>query len=294
MTKVSIVIPIYNAEKYLQECIESCLKQTYQNIEIIGVDDGSTDNSGKILEKYSGQIKIIKKENGGTPSALNAGIKLMNGEWFKWLSADDVLYENAVEVLVKEIKSQGERAKSFIFYSSYDIIDENSAIVGEFIEPNYNNLSILQRNTILLDHYIGNGSTSLIHRSILDRYGVFDESIGFKEDYEFWLRCCIINDCNLFLIPQKLVKYRIHSTQLTKKKVRENLEHVNMIKNLTLGKLSEDKRKQYLYELRNYQKTKPLKIRIRRQMRDLMLRVFPRDLSGTMIETYMNHKNSKS
>jgi teichuronic acid biosynthesis glycosyltransferase TuaG len=292
--KVSIVIPVYNTEKYLQECIESCLKQTYQNIEIIGVDDGSTDNSGKILEKYSGQIKIIKKENGGTPSALNAGIKLMNGEWFKWLSADDVLYENAIEVLVKEAESQGERAKSFIFYSSYDIIDENSNVVGEFIEPNYNNLNRLQRNAILLDHYIGNGSTSLIHRSIFDRCGVFDESVGFKEDYEFWLRCCIVDDCDLFLIPQKLAKYRVHSTQLTKKKVRENLEHVNMIKNLTLGKLPEGKRKQYLYELKNYQKTKPIKVKIRRKILDIMLRVFPRDLSGTVIETYMNRKNSQS
>lgn len=292
--KVSIVIPIYNTEKYLQECIDSCLKQTYQNMEIIAVDDGSTDNSNKILEKYSGQIKIIKKENGGTPSALNAGIKSMDGEWFKWLSADDVLYENAIETLVKEAESQGEAAKSCIFYSSYDIIDENSAVVGKVIEPNYNHLNSLSRNTILLDHYFGNGITSLIHRSIFDRFGIFDESIGFKEDYEFWLRCCLIHDCNLFLIPQKLAKYRVHSTQLTKKKVRENIEHVNMIKNLTLEKLPIDKRKQYLDELRNYQRTKPLKVQIRRKMRDIMLRILPKDASSTIIETYMNRKNSIS
>ncbi len=290
--KVSIVIPVYNAEKYLQECIDSCLKQTYQDIEIIGIDDGSTDNSAKILKSYSGKIKMITKENRGTPSALNSGIKLMSGEWFKWLSADDVLYENAIEILVKEAESQGEHAKSCIFYSNYDIIDENSVVVGEFIEPNYNNLNSLQRNTILLDHYIGNGSTSLIHRSVFDRFGLFDESIGFKEDYEFWMRCCIINDCNLFLVPQKLAKYRVHSTQLTKKKVRENIEHVNKIKNLILEKLSEDKRKQYLHELKIYQKTKPVKVKIRRKMRDMMLRILPKDTSGKIIETYMNRKNS--
>ncbi len=290
--KVSVVIPVYNTEKYLEECIESCLKQTYQNIEIIGVDDGSTDNSGKILEKYSRQIKVIKKENGGTPSALNAGIKSMTGEWFKWLSSDDVLYENAIEILVKETESQGERAKSCIFYSSYDIIDENSVIVGEVIEPNYNDLDNLQRNTILLDHYFGNGSTSLIHKSIFDRFGFFDESIGFKEDYEFWLRCCVLNNCNLFLIPQKLAKYRVHSTQLTRTKIRENLERVNTIKNLILGKLPEDKRTHYLHKLRNYQKTKPLKVKIRRKMRDVMLRILPKGTSGRIIETYMNYKNS--
>jgi teichuronic acid biosynthesis glycosyltransferase TuaG len=292
--KVSIVIPVYNAEKYLQECIDSCLKQTYQNIEIIGVDDGSTDNSGKILESYSEKIKIIKKENGGTPSALNAGIKIMSGEWFKWLSADDVLYENAIDVLVKEVESQGERAKSFIFYSSYDIIDENSDVVGEFIEPNYNNLNSLQRNTILLDHYIGNGSTSLIHRSIFDRYGVFDESIGFKEDYEFWLRCCLINDCSLYLIPHKLAKYRIHETQLTKTKVRKNLEQVKMIRDYVLNKIPDPTRKQYLTELKIYQRNKPLRMRIRRQLRDIMLKILPNNTSGVIIETYMNRKNPKN
>jgi len=290
--KVSIVIPVYNAENYLQECVDSCLKQTYQNIEIIAVDDGSTDGSSKILKSYSEKIKSITKKNGGTPSALNAGIKSMTGEWFKWLSADDVLYENAIEVLVREAESQGERAKSLIFYSSYDIIDENGIIVEEFVEPNYNNLSSLQRNAILLDHYVGNGSTSLIHRSIFERCGVFDENIGFKEDYEFWLRCCIINDCDLFLIPQKLAKYRVHSTQLTKKKVRENIEQVNKIKNLILKKLSDDKRKKYLYELRKYQKTKPIKIKIRRKLRDIMLRMLPKDTSGKIIETYMDYKNS--
>ncbi|MGI0045686.1 MAG: glycosyltransferase [Nitrosotalea sp.] len=292
--KVSIIIPVYNAEKYLQECIDSCLKQTYQNIEIIGVDDGSTDNSNKILKSYSEKIKIIEKKNGGTPSALNAGIKLMSGEWFKWISADDVLYENAIDVLVKEVESQGECAKSFIFYSSYDIIDANSVVVGEFIEPNYNNLNSLQRNVILLDHYIGNGSTSLIHHSIFDRCGVFDESIGFKEDYEFWLRCCLIHDCGLYLIPHKLAKYRIHETQLTRTRVRKNLEQVKLIRDYVLNKIPNPKRKQYLAELKIYQRNKPLKIRIRRQLRDVMLKILPSNTSGAIIETYMNHKNSKN
>lgn len=289
--KVSIVIPVYNTEKYLEECITSCLKQTYQNVEIIGVDDGSTDNSAKILDKFSGQIKIIRKENGGTPSALNAGIKSMSGEWFKWLSADDVLYENAIEVLVNEAESQGERAKSCIFYSSYDIIDGNSKVVGEVMEPNYNNLDSLKRNVILLDHYFGNGSTSLIHKSVFDRFGLFDESIGFKEDYEFWLRCCVLNDCSLFLIPQKLAKYRVHPTQLTRTRIRENLERVNTIRDLIISKLSEDKRKLYLSELKTYRKNKPFNVKIRRGVRDMIMRMLPKNASGKIIEAYMHRKN---
>ena len=101
LPKVSIVIPIFNGEKYLDECIKSALNQIYSNIEIIAVDDGSTDNSLKILKKYSNRIKIIQKQNGGTASALNLGIKQMSGEWFKWLSQDDILYPNAIDELIK-------------------------------------------------------------------------------------------------------------------------------------------------------------------------------------------------
>ncbi len=102
--KVSIVIPVFNAEKYISECIESALNQTYKNIEIIAVDDGSTDKSLELLHRYENKIKVISKENGGTATALNAGIKTIRGEWFKWLSDDDVLYPNCVEELIKEAK----------------------------------------------------------------------------------------------------------------------------------------------------------------------------------------------
>ena len=110
---VSIVIPVYNAEKYLRECIESALNQSYKDIEIIAIDDGSEDNSLKILESFNHKIKIISKKNGGTATALNKGIKEMTGEWFKWLSADDVLYPNAVEELIKEAKKIKDKKKYY-------------------------------------------------------------------------------------------------------------------------------------------------------------------------------------
>src|SRR5574338_1422711 len=159
--RVSIVIPVYNASNYIDECIQSALDQTYEDVEIIAVDDGSKDDSLQKLRKYSDKIKILTKENGGTPTALNAGIKIMSGEWFKWLSADDLLEKNTIEVLINETTRLGEISKSCIFYSSYDLIDQEGKIVSEFIEPNYNNLEDFDRNVILLDHYYGNGTTSL-------------------------------------------------------------------------------------------------------------------------------------
>lgn len=290
--KVSIVIPVYNAEQYLEECIKSSLEQTYSDIEIIAIDDGSTDNSLSILKKYSDKIKIITKENGGTPTALNAGIKAMGGEWFKWLSADDVLKKNAIEILINETKKLGDCSKSYIFYSNYDLIDQYSNIVGEFVEPNYNNLESFERNVILLDHFYGNGTTSLIHKSVFNRFGIFDEKIGFQEDYEFWLRCCLLHGYALHLVQQNIAKYRIHKGQLTKKKIEESLKHADLIRNIVLDKLSPDLKTKYLNTLKKYKNQKPMKVRIRRQIRDIMFSVLPKNVSGLILETYMNRKKS--
>lgn len=90
--KISIVIPVYNVEKYLQECVDSVVKQSYKNIEIILVDDGSKDNSPKLcdeLAKTDDRIKVIHKENGGLSSARNAGMKVITGDYFVFLDSDD-------------------------------------------------------------------------------------------------------------------------------------------------------------------------------------------------------------
>ena len=288
--KVSVVIPVYNAEKYIEECITSALKQTYPEIEVIAVDDGSKDNSLQILKKYSDKIKIVAKKNGGTPTALNAGIRAMTGEWFKWLSVDDVLHKDTIEVLVNEAKRTGADSESTIFYSSYNLIDQSSKKIGEFIEPDYNNLQAFERNVVLLDHYYGNGTTSLIHKSLFDRFGLFDEHIGFQEDYEFWLRCCLLHGCKMHLVPQILANYRVHEGQLTKKKIDKSLAHANLIRNTILDQLPIEQRTKYVEAWRKYKKQKPLKVRMRRQIRDILFRILPKNVSGMVLQTYMNQK----
>ena len=287
---VSIVIPVYNAEKYLHECLRSALEQSYTDIEVIAVDDGSTDNSLKILEKYD-KIKIIKKKNGGTSTALNSGIKAMHGEWFKWLSADDVLHNNSVKILVSETKKLGKDAKSCIFYSNYELIDESSNVVGEFVEQNCNDLESFARNVILLDHYYGNATTSLIHKSIFDRCGLFDEKIGYQEDYEFWLRCCLLHKCKLHLISQTLAKYRIHEQQLTKKKLVDALKHTKLVRSNILEMLQSDQQIKYLEALSWYKKQKPLKVKLRRRIQDIVFHVLPESASSKILEIYMSTKN---
>lgn len=288
--KVSIIIPIYNAEKYLNECINSALNQSYEQIEIIAVNDGSTDNSLKILEQYNNNIKIISKLNGGTASALNVGIKNMTGDWFKWLSADDVLHNNAIQELINEVK-EIKNIKNTILYSNYEIIDSNSNVVREFIEPNYNKLNSFDFNVILLDHYIGNGSTSLIHKSTLDEYGYFDETIGFAEDYELWLRFCLLQNCRLHLVSKILVQYRIHETQLTARKIGKAFDNANKIRERVLKLLDRDDREKYYIALKKFKSAKPLDVKIRHVIRNTMLKILPKSVSDTILQVYLKRKH---
>ena len=286
---VSIVIPVYNTEKFVKECIESALNKTYRQIEVIVVDDGSTDNSLKIIKKFSDQIKVISKPNGGTASALNLGIKEMNGDWLKWLSADDLLYPNAIQDLIDEAKKLDDMTNC-ILYSNYDIIDSNGKILRQFIEPNYNSMDSFELNTILLDHYIGNATTSLIHKSAFERFGMFDESVGFAEDYELWLRFCILYKCRLHLVPKILGKYRIHETQITAKKMDKALNNANEIRRHILNQLDKEELEKYSIALKKFKNAKPFSMRVRHGIRNIMFKILPKSISDKILQEYLKRK----
>lgn len=106
MNKLSIIVPIYNVEKYLKKCIDSILEQTYKNLEIILIDDGSTDNSGKICDEYENKdcrIKVIHKKNGGLSDARNYGISIATGDYLGFIDSDDVIDRDMYEILYEKI-----------------------------------------------------------------------------------------------------------------------------------------------------------------------------------------------
>ena len=253
---VSVVIPVYNSEKFLEECLDSILAQTYQNIEIIAVDDGSTDSSPDILERYSDKINIISQKNQGLASALNLGISKMIGNWLKWFSPDDVMYSNTIEILIDEAKNHPDNT---ILYSNWNIIDETGNILREFHESNYNELSEFDFNLRLLDGQQINVNTTLIPAIFLKKYGIreLDEPVAI--DYDFFLRSALLHDVRFHLISQPLVKYRIHSDQLSHKNISKTLNYISEIKDEILMKLDEPLRIKYNHGLEQYKKTKPTK-----------------------------------
>ena len=129
---VSVIIPVYNVERYLKQCIDSVLAQTYQNIEIILVDDGSTDSSSDICDDLSIQhysIEALHKQNGGASSARNYGLKHAKGEYVYFLDSDDYLMDNAVEEMV----ACAEESQADLVFIEAKSIDEN----GNEINSNY-------------------------------------------------------------------------------------------------------------------------------------------------------------
>ena len=203
-TLVSVIIPVYNGEKYLREAIQSVVDQTYGNIEIIVVDDGSTDNTKEIMLEFK-DITQIFKTNGGTASALNSGIKNSTGAWIKWLSADDVLYPKAISDMMRWVID-----RNTIHYTHYDYIDEFGNVTGEFVEHD-------RPESELWGYFYGNGLKSLFHRDLIKKVGYFDDSLRHSEDYEFWLRATQVYSCHLSLMNLKTLKYRRHPDQLTHK-----------------------------------------------------------------------------
>lgn len=135
MEKISIIVPIYNVEKYLEKCVKSIITQTYKNLEIILVDDGSKDNSGKIadeLSKTDSRIKVIHKENGGLSSARNEGIKYVTGEYIAFLDSDDCIIPTFYEYLYDLIiKYNADIAQGYFLRIQDELIDEVNSIIDE-------------------------------------------------------------------------------------------------------------------------------------------------------------------
>ena len=253
---VSVVIPVYNSEKFLEECLNSILTQSYRNIEIIAVDDGSTDASSDILERYSDKISIISQKNQGLASALNLGISKMKGSWFKWFSPDDVMYPNTIETLIDETKNHSDNT---IIYSNWNIIDDTGNTLREFHESNYNELSEFDFNVKLLDGQQINVNTTLIPATLFKKYGIRELDDPVAIDYDFFLRSALLHNVKFHLISQPLVKYRIHSDQLSHKNISKTLNYISEIKDEILMKLDESLQIKYNNGLEQYKKTKPAK-----------------------------------
>jgi len=209
--KVSIVIPVYNGSNYMKEAIDSALVQTYKNIEIIVINDGSTDDgkTDEIAKIYGDKIRYYYKENGGVASALNLGIQKMTGEYFSWLSHDDVYLRNKIKNQINYLETQTE--KNILLYCDSVIIDEKSnKIKDNILNRKYLNNTYMA----ILSTSIG-GCSLLIPKKCFEIAGLFNESLKTTQDNELWLRI-VKNGFKFKYLPEILLKSRSHDKQGSK------------------------------------------------------------------------------
>ncbi len=219
---VSIIIPVYNGSNYMKEAIDSALDQDYPNIEIIVVNDGSTDGgkTEKIAKSYGDKITYYKKENGGVSTALNYGISKMKGQFFSWLSHDDRYYSNKISTQMYYLIDNNLLNKKVITYSNYDVINENSEVINEthfeVYNPNANPELSMLRGLV-------SGTALLIPKSAFEDYGTFDTKYRCVQDYLLFFD--FMKTYKYIHIPKITNSTRVHSAQVTnnnKKIIDEN------------------------------------------------------------------------
>lgn len=222
--KVSIIIPVYNGERFLAEAIDSALKQTYQNKEIIVVNDGSVDNSELIALSYKDKIKYFFKENGGVSTALNYGIKKATGEYISWLSHDDVYMpekiKKQIDVFAKLPDNEKEKTVS---YSNYILINEKSKIISKVNFRNNHSLKKLNQPLYPLLNGLINGCSLMIPKKLFNQIGFFDEKLKTTQDYDLWFKFFLL--CKIVFVEDCLIKYRIHTKQGSR--IKRSMEEEN-------------------------------------------------------------------
>ena len=183
-TSISVVIPLYNKESSIESTIQSVLKQSYQNFEIIVVDDGSTDNSVDYVKTYNDKrIRLIPKENGGVSSARNEGIRQAQYEYIAFLDADDLWKPTYLEELVKLITDFPEAS---LWGTGYEFLINNKSSRAEKSLPD-NFRGIIQNPWSSVAHSYCT-TTSCCRRQSLLTIGMFDERISYGEDIDVWWR----------------------------------------------------------------------------------------------------------
>ena len=231
LPKVSIIIPVYNGANYLSNAIECALSQTYENLEVIVVNDGSTDDAAgrNICLKYGDKITYLEKANGGCSSALNYGIRVAKGEYISWLSHDDLYLPNKISYQVT-CYEEASLDNNTIICNYGGLIDKDGK---SLFHPYVKEKKVLSNESFfsyLLFNQCTNGCGMLIPKAVFEKGLYFREDMRFVLDWNLWLKFAS-NGVGAYIDSTELVKNRVHGGQVTVKQKElhktEAIETVN-------------------------------------------------------------------
>ncbi len=219
MELVSVIIPAFNAEKYVRETLDSVLAQTYPALEVIVVDDGSTDSTPSILSEYGERIRVIRQPNRGSAVARNVAVSAANGAWVAFIDADDLWRP-------EKLSRQMECCTRYPV-SHTDSVCFGEAMAGEVLRSSvttpYAGRVLPQ---LLVRNFISN-STVMMRRELYLQYGGLNESLHGVEDWALWLRVCA--DHELGYLPEPVVRYRMHRMSKSMNTRKRMLDHLQII-----------------------------------------------------------------
>lgn len=255
---VSILIPSFNSEEYLANTLNSCLNQSYKNIEIIVVDDGSTDNSLAIayeyVKKYS-SIKVYFQKNIGAPSARNFAFENSNGEYIQYLDADDILDQEKIAMQIKKLKNEDEKSVIFGSCKMFETSIEESTPYLTSVCMNYDDpqkflLDLWGSATMVLPH------SWLVPRSIIKKVGSWNEQLLKNQDGVFFAKV-VHQSSKVIFAEDSLVYYRTHNLNSVSRKKSSQSEASRLksfleYERLFVGKLEHDEVKRALAVVYSY------------------------------------------
>lgn len=215
---VSIIIPVYNGKDYIEEAIKSALNQTYNNIEILVINDGSNDNgiTENLILDFGDKIKYFHKENGGVSTALNYGIEVMKGDFFSWLSHDDLYEPEKIEVQINSIIESKLDPNTTILATDINYINAKGNIIYKKSKFKSGFFTDKEMFKLLCKRDVFYGCALLIPKNALIKVEGFKKEYKFIQDWICWLEIAM-NKNSFLLIDKKLVKARVHENQQTKK-----------------------------------------------------------------------------
>lgn len=196
---VSIVIPCFNHAAYLSEAIKSVIDQTYQNIELIVLDDGSTDGTPEVLRKIEGNFFWESHQNMGQALTLNKGWRIAKGSILAYLSADDVLYPDAVERCVKVLL---DNPRAALCYPDFDLINPSSDVIRSVSAPEYS------YDEMVMEFKCAPGVGAFFRRSCYENAGEWNPDLRQHPDYEYWLRLALYGQ--FVHLKECLGGFRVH------------------------------------------------------------------------------------
>lgn len=206
---ITVLMPAYNAARYIDKAVASVLSQTYQHFELLIMDDGSTDETRDILARYQdGRIRVVRRKNRGLGCTLREGIQLSNGRYIARMDADD---ESVPDRLALQRQFLQANENCGVVHSCADFIDENGAVVGRNVGVRADSIStkwqLIWKNALI-------HPTVMIRTDVLTRHDInYDAELKSSEDFDLWNQLALVTDIEI--MPQSLLRYRTHKDSFT-------------------------------------------------------------------------------